>query len=153
MYVCMYFCVIYILINGNKSSQALHNRSTGLTISVLVFVVLKSLSHVRLFFYPMNCSLPGSSVYGISQARILEWYPFPSPGNLPNFPVFSGMKMVSLALAGWFFTTEPPGHKESEFRYYNVLFKIVDKFLNKICFLTKQLIDPLPSLDLFQAKD
>ena len=22
---------------------------------------------------PMNCSLPGSSVHGISQARILEW--------------------------------------------------------------------------------
>ena len=24
-------------------------------------------------YYPMNCSLPGSSVRGISQARILEW--------------------------------------------------------------------------------
>ena len=23
--------------------------------------------------YPMNCSLPGSSVHGILQARILEW--------------------------------------------------------------------------------
>ena len=23
--------------------------------------------------YPMDCSLPGFSVYGISQARILEW--------------------------------------------------------------------------------
>ena len=22
---------------------------------------------------PMNCSLPGSSVYGILQARVLEW--------------------------------------------------------------------------------
>ena len=28
----------------------------------------------------MDCSLPGSSVHGISQARILE-LPFPSPGN------------------------------------------------------------------------
>ena len=27
---------------------------------------------------------PGSSVYGISQARILEWVPFPSPGDLPD---------------------------------------------------------------------
>ena len=32
----------------------------------------------------MDCSLPGSSVHGISQARILEWLPFPSPGDLPN---------------------------------------------------------------------
>ena len=33
---------------------------------------------------PMDCSLPGSSVHGGLQARILEWVPFPSPGNLPN---------------------------------------------------------------------
>ena len=30
---------------------------------------------------PMDCSLPGFSVHGIFQARILE---FPSPGDLPN---------------------------------------------------------------------
>ena len=57
---------------------------------------------------PMDCSLPGSSVLGILQARILEWLPFP----LPN----SGMEPESLmspALAGRFFTTntiwEAPG--------------------------------------------
>ena len=59
---------------------------------------------------PMDCSLPGSSVHGILQARILEWVampswtaarqaplsmgfsrqeywsglPFPSPGNFPD---------------------------------------------------------------------
>ena len=27
---------------------------------------------------PMDCSLPGSSVHGISQARVLEWVPLPS---------------------------------------------------------------------------
>ena len=31
--------------------------------------------------------------------------PFPPPGDLPN----SGIKPVSPALAGGFFTTEPPG--------------------------------------------
>ena len=30
----------------------------------------------------MDCSPPGSSVQGISQARILEWLLFPSPGDL-----------------------------------------------------------------------
>ena len=37
----------------------------------------------------MDCNLPGSFVHGISQARILEWLPFPSPGNLldPGSPV------------------------------------------------------------------
>ena len=29
-------------------------------------------------------SLPGFSVHGIFQARVLEWLPFPSPGDLPN---------------------------------------------------------------------
>ena len=33
---------------------------------------------------PMDCSPPGSSVLGILQARILEWVPFPAPGNLPD---------------------------------------------------------------------
>ena len=33
---------------------------------------------------PMDCILPGSSVRGISQARILEWVAFPFPGDLPH---------------------------------------------------------------------
>ena len=32
----------------------------------------------------MDYSPPGSSVHGILQARILEWVPFPSPGDLPH---------------------------------------------------------------------
>ena len=33
---------------------------------------------------PMDCSLPGSSIHGIFQARILEWVAIPSPGDLPT---------------------------------------------------------------------
>ena len=32
----------------------------------------------------MDCSPPGSSVHGISQARTLEWVPFLPPGDLPD---------------------------------------------------------------------
>ena len=32
----------------------------------------------------MGCSLPGSFVHGILQARILEWVAFPPPGDLPH---------------------------------------------------------------------
>ena len=39
-----------------------------------------------------DCSMPGSSVHGISQARILEWVAFPSPGDLPH----PGMELMSL---------------------------------------------------------
>ena len=36
-------------------------------------VVAYSLSHAQFFCNPMDCSMPGSSVHGIFQARILEW--------------------------------------------------------------------------------
>ena len=52
-----------------------------------------------------DCSPPGSPVHGISQARILEWVPFPSPGDLPD----PGIEPMSLSLAARFFTAEPPG--------------------------------------------
>ena len=34
---------------------------------------VKSESEVAQFIDPMDCSLPGSSVHGIFQARVLEW--------------------------------------------------------------------------------
>ena len=54
---------------------------------------------------PHDCSLPGSSIHGISQARIVEWLPFPSPRDLLD----PGIEPTSPALAGRLFTTEPPG--------------------------------------------
>jgi len=32
----------------------------------------------------MDFSLPGSSVHGVLQTRILEWVVIPSPGDLPD---------------------------------------------------------------------
>ena len=52
---------------------------------------------------PMDCSLPGSSIHGIFQARVLEGVA--SPGDLP----YPGIKPVSSALASEFFTAEPLG--------------------------------------------
>ena len=34
---------------------------------------MRMLNRVQLFVTPMDCSLPGSSVYGISKAGIQEW--------------------------------------------------------------------------------
>ena len=55
--------------------------------------------------YSVNYTPPGSSVHCISQARILEWVAISSSRDLPD----PGIKTVSPALAGRFFTTEPPG--------------------------------------------
>ena len=38
----------------------------------------------RTLVRPVDCNPIGSSVHGVSQARILEWVPFPSPEDLPD---------------------------------------------------------------------
>ena len=54
---------------------------------------------------PMDCGLPGSSVQGILQGRILAWVVISFSRGLPNI----GMEPVFPALADGFFTTESPG--------------------------------------------
>ena len=44
----------------------------------------KSLQSCLTLCDPVDCGLPGSSVCGILQARILEWLLFLSPEDLPN---------------------------------------------------------------------
>ena len=63
---------------------------------------------------PMDCSLPGYSVHGMSQVRILGWekkkneywggLPWPPPGDLSD----PGIGTHFSALAGRFFTTSAP---------------------------------------------
>ena len=84
----------------------------GISVGSLLW---ESLSHLWGYFwlfakacltlcYPMDCSLPGSTVHGISQARILEWVAISSSRDLPN----PGIETTSPALAGRFFTIELP---------------------------------------------
>ena len=54
---------------------------------------------------PMNCSLPGSSVHDILQARYWNGLPFPSPGDLPD----PGIEPGSPALQADSLPSEPPG--------------------------------------------
>ena len=54
----------------------------------------------------MDSGLPGSSIRGILQARILEWVAIPSsPGYLPN----PGIELGSPALQADSLPIEPPG--------------------------------------------
>ena len=52
-----------------------------------------------------DCSLPGSSVRGISKARILEWVVISYSRDCPD----RGIEPRSPVLAGGFFTTASPG--------------------------------------------
>ena len=62
-------------------------------------IVVQSLSCVQLFCHPMDCNLPGSSIHGIFQARILErvatsfsgireGLPLPKSGIKPTSPIW-----------------------------------------------------------------
>ena len=53
---------------------------------------------------PMDFGPPDSSVHGISQARILEHFAVSSSRG--------SSQPASPALAGWFFTTEPPANTD-----------------------------------------
>ena len=56
----------------------------------------------------MDYSLPDFSVRGILQQEYWNGLPCPPPGDLPD-PGIKPTSPVSPALAGRFFTTEPPG--------------------------------------------
>ena len=71
-YVCKYVCVylyIYIYI--------------CVCVYICVYIYMYTHTHTQMYMLvaqlcltlcnPMDCRLPGSSVHGISQARILEW--------------------------------------------------------------------------------
>ena len=69
----------------------------------------------------MDCNLPGSSVHGILQARILEGLPFPLPENLPD-PEITLISLTSLALTGGFFTSETLGKPLVQQYAYSMFF-------------------------------
>ena len=77
----------------------------------------QSLNHAWLFCNPMDCSLPvlrGNLSMGFSRQECRDGLPFPPLGDLPN-PGTEPVSPVSLALAGWFFSTEPPWDSQVNF--------------------------------------
>ena len=71
--------------------------------------VCESLSRVRLFCHPMDCSSPGSSVHGILQTRILEWVAIPFSRGSSQ----SRTKPGSPTLQADFLPSEPPRKRKA----------------------------------------
>ena len=65
---------------------------------------------------PMDCSLPGSPIHGIFQARILEGVAI-SSSRWSSQP--RDQTQVS-RIVGKRFTTQPPGKPNTNFKYYNL---------------------------------
>ena len=70
---------------------------------------------------PIDCSPPGSSVYGIFQARILEWVAISYSRGLLN-PRIETQSLGSPVLAGRFFTTALPGNHLTKRSYWKEAF-------------------------------
>ena len=72
---------------------------------LLGYCCLVTKSCPTLLWPPMDCSPQGSSLHGISQARIQEWVAVFFSRDFPD----PGVQHASPALAGRFFTIGPPG--------------------------------------------
>ena len=57
---------------------------------------------------PMDCSLPGASIHGISKARILEWVVISSSRGSSQSSM-GGTHISCISNAGGLFTSVPPG--------------------------------------------
>ena len=72
---------------------------------------VESVSHSvmsQLFVTPWTVAHQTLLSMGFSRQEYWSGLPFPSPGGLPE-PGIEPTSLASLALAGRFFTTEPPG--------------------------------------------
>ena len=88
---------------------------------ILTYVCAKLLQSCLTLWDPMDCSLPGSSVHGVLQARILDWVAFPLPEDPPD-PGIEPTSLMSPAFTGRFFTTSATW--ESSRLMYRLLFTV-----------------------------
>ena len=104
--VCVHRCVPTCSTHINGGRQWKSGKSRLWYKEALVLCCCCLVAHLgRILCDPVNCSLPSSSVHEISHARILEWVAISSSrgSSQPR----DGTHIS--ALAGGFFTTEPPG--------------------------------------------
>ena len=103
------FCVVTLypatLLNSYVSSNRYLVEKFGFSMYTAAYVHTQLLQLCLTLWNPGDCSLPGSCIYGILQARILEWVaiPFYSGSSWPREPT-----CIS-CIEGWFFSAEPLG--------------------------------------------
>ena len=99
------FCIQGKHPSGRKEKASLLDTGSVWKISWIPIMLLLLLLSCQTLCDPTDCSLPGFSVPGISQARILEWVAISSSrgSSRPRDGT------CIFCIAGGFFTTEPHG--------------------------------------------
>ena len=79
-------------------------------------------------FHPMDCSMPGSSVHGISQAEILEWVaiPFSRGSSQPRDGIWVSW------IVGRFFTIWATREAQSARKWKAIIFNDKNEVLTKL---------------------
>ena len=85
-------------------------------------VTARMLSCVRLFATPQTVACQAPLSMGFSKKDYWSGLPFPPPGDLPHSGIKPGSP-ASLAVAGRFFTTEPPGKSATSLRLWQCYIK------------------------------
>ena len=93
-----------ILRSIKPQAQSRLAEKTCICVCVPKACVCKSLQSCPTLCDPMDCSLPGSTVNQVLQARILQWVAIPPPENLHE-PGIESTYLTSPPLAGRFFIT------------------------------------------------
>ena len=99
-------------------------------VCVCVCMHARSLSGVSLRDL-MDCCPPSSSVHGISQARILEWVAI----SFSRASSWSRDQTQSPALAGRFFTAEPPGKPDPKCYPFSLFTTLLPEWLQSRLFM------------------
>ena len=90
-----------VFTNGGPMASYLNHFENYVPKICVGMHVLSRFSRIWLWD-PMDCSLPGSSVDGISQARILEWVAMPSSMGSSQPRDRTGVSCISFIAGGFF---------------------------------------------------
>ena len=112
-YIKAYTCTLFLsnhfksCVDGQLDCFHYSAISNEASTYILVCLSAQSLQSCPTLCNPMDCNLPAFSVHGILQGRILKWVAMLSSRDLSN-PGIKPISPESPALAGRFFTAEPP---------------------------------------------
>ena len=90
------------------SVRVLQGIEHAVCVYINTHICVLSLSHVPLFVTPRTVAHQAPLSMGFSRQEYWRGVPFPTPGDLPD-PGVEPKSLSFPALAGRFFTTEPPG--------------------------------------------
>ena len=106
--------------------------------NIVIYLCMTSCKSCLTLCDPVDYSPPVSSVHGVRQARILEWFPCLPPGDPPD-PGIELASFKSPALVGGFFTTSVTWEVHYIFRMLYIIPMVTIKRISRISLMIQWL--------------